>query len=163
MFTMADIREIAVQIERNGEDAYRKAAESVNDSALKEIFKWMAEEEKVHRAFFSTIESSEPISEEQRELEVMGRQLLQEMVADQTFSLDREMLLETDDFIQALSQAQTLEQDTIMFYEFLLNLVSDDETREQLELVIEEEKRHIEQLELMKAAVPESCRNLALV
>ncbi len=163
MFTMADIREIAVQIERNGEDAYRKAAESVNDSALSEIFKWMAEEEKVHRAFFSTIESSEPVSEEQRELEVMGRQLLQEMVADQTFSLDREMLLETDDFIQALSQAQTLEQDTIMFYEFLLNLVSDDETREQLELVIEEEKRHIDQLELMKAAVPESCRNLALV
>ena len=74
MFTMADIREIAVQIERNGEDAYRKAAESVSDSALSEIFKWMAEEEKVHRAFFSTIESSEPISEEQRELEVMGRQ-----------------------------------------------------------------------------------------
>ena len=163
MFTMADIREIAVQIERNGEDAYRKAAASVKDSALREIFIRMAEEEKAHRAFFSTIESSEPISEEQRELEVMGRQLLQEMVADQTFSLDREMLAATDDLAEALSQAQTLEQDTIMFYEFLLNLVGDDEIRQQLELVIEEEKRHIEQLEVMKSAVPESCRNLALV
>jgi rubrerythrin len=163
MFTIADIREIAVQIERNGEAAYRQAAETVKDSAVSEIFTWMAEEEKVHRAFFSTMESSKPISDEQRELEIMGRQLLQEMVADQTFSLDEEMLLETDDFAGALTQAQTLEQDTILFYEFLLNLVSDDETRQQLELVIEEEKRHIEQLELMKVAGPESCRNLALV
>lgn len=163
MFTSADIREIAVQIEKNGEAAYRKAAEMVKDSAVGEIFIWMAEEERVHRSFFKSIESSELITEEQRELEEMGRQLLQEMVADQTFSMDREILVETDDFAEALSQAQTFEKDTIMFYDFLLNLVSDDETRQQLELVIEEEKRHIEQLELMKATAPESCRNLAVV
>ncbi|MBT8347204.1 MAG: ferritin family protein [Desulfofustis sp.] len=163
MFTVADIREIAVQIEKNGEAAYRRAAEMVTDSAVSEIFIWMAEEEKVHRSLFKSIESIELITEEQRELEEMGRQLLQEMVADQTFSLDREMLLETEDFAEALAQAQTLEKDTIMFYEFLLNLVSDDETRQQLELVIEEEKRHIEQLEVMKATAPESCRNLAEV
>ena len=163
MFTLADIREIAVQIEKNGEAAYRKAAEMVQDSALSGIFIWMAEEERTHRSFFKSIESSEPMTEEQRELEVMGRQLLQEMVADQTFSIDREMLVESEDFAEALSQAQTLEKDTIMFYEFLLNLVSDDEAREQLELIIEEEKRHIEQLEVMKVTAPESCENLALV
>ncbi len=163
MFTSADIREIAVQIEKNGEAAYRKAAEMVKDSSVSEIFIWMAEEERVHRSFFKSIESSELITEEQRELEEMGRQLLQEMIADQTFSMDREILVETDDFAEALSQAQTFEKDTIMFYDFLLNLVSDDETRQQLELVIEEEKRHIEQLELMKATAPESCRNLAVV
>ena len=161
MFTVADIREIAVQIEKNGEAAYRRAAEMVTDGAIREIFIWMAEEEKVHRTFFKSIESSELITQEQRELEKMGRQLLQEMVADQTFSLDKEMLVETEDFAEALTQAQTLEKDTIMFYEFLLNLVSDDETRQQLELVIEEEKRHIEQLEVMKATGPESCPNLA--
>ena len=163
MFTVADIREIAVQIEKNGEAAYRKAAEMVDDRAVREIFLWMAEEEKRHGNFFAEIHSAEPLSEEQRELELMGRQLLQEMVADQTFSLDQEMLLETDDFKAALSQAQVLEQDTIMFYEFLLNLVGDDQTREQLEQVIAEEKRHVEQLGEMKAAGPDACRNLALV
>ena len=162
MFTVADIREIAVQIEKNGEAAYRKAAEMVDDRTVREIFLWMAEEEKRHGNFFAEIDSAEPISEEQRELELMGRQLLQEMVADQTFSLDQEMLLETDDFKAALSQAQVLEQDTIMFYEFLLNLVGDDQTREQLEQVIAEEKRHVEQLGEMKAAGPDACRNLAL-
>ena len=163
MFTVADIREIAVQIEKNGEAAYRQAAEMVKDRAVSEIFVWMAEEEKRHGGFFSALESDEPLTEEQRELEVMGRQLLQEMVADQTFSLDKEMLLKTEDFKEALSQAQTLEQDTIMFYEFLLNLVSDEESRHQLQQVIEEEKRHVEQLGEMKAAGPGACRNLALV
>jgi rubrerythrin len=163
MFTVADIREIAVQIEKNGEAAYRQAAGLVEDKAVSEIFVWMAEEEKRHGAFFTALDSDEALSEEQRELEKMGRQLLQEMVADQTFSLDKEMLLKTEDFEEALTQAQILEQDTIMFYEFLLNLVSDEESRQQLQQVIEEEKRHVEQLGEMKAAGPESCRNLALV
>ena len=162
MFTVADIREIAVQIEKNGEAAYRAAAEIIKDSAIRDIFIWMAEEEKHHAAFFSKIDSAEPLSEEQQELEKMGRQLLQEMVADQTFSLDKEMLIKTASFEEALTQAQQLEQDTIMFYEFLLNLVSDEEARLQLEQVIEEEKRHVEQLGEMKAAGPDSCHNLAL-
>ena len=163
MFTIADIREIAVQIEKNGETAYRQAAEAVKDAAASEIFRWMADEEKRHGAFFAAIESAEPLSDEQLELERMGRQLLQEMVADQTFSLDKEMLPDTADFNEALTQAQLLEQDTVMFYEFLLNLVSDESARSQLEAVIEEEQRHIRQLAEMKQAGPESCRNLALV
>ncbi len=163
MFTVADIREIAVQIEKNGESAYRQAAESVKDAAVSEIFRWMADEEKRHAAFFSTIESAEPLSDEQFELEKMGRQLLQEMVADQTFSLEKDMLLETADFEEAVTQAQLLEQDTVMFYEFLLNLVSDEAARSQLEQVIEEEQRHVKQLAEMKEAGPDSCRNLALV
>ena len=91
-----------------------------------------------------------------------GTQLLKAQCAEQTFSLARELLLKTADFEQAITQAQLLEQDTIMFYEFLLNLVSDEEARLQLEQVIKEEKRHVEQLGEIKAAGPESCRNLAL-
>lgn len=163
MFTIADIREIAIQIEKNGEAAYRKAAETVNDSAVSEVFTWMAEEEKRHREFFALIDSDESLSEEQAELERMGRQLLQEMVADQTFSLDSKMLIKTADFEASLDQAGVFETDTVMFYEFLLNLLGDEQAKQQLEKVIMEEKRHIEQLLEMKAAGPESCRNLALV
>ncbi len=163
MFTVADIREIAVQIERNGESAYRQAAEMVSDSAVSDIFNWMADEEKNHAEFFSNIAAHEALTDEQLELEKMGRQLLQDMVADQTFSLDSGVLLKTDDFQGALAQAQLFEQDTIMFYDFLLNLIGDEAARQQLEKIIEDEKRHVEQLAEMQAAGPESCRNLALV
>lgn len=163
MFTVADIREIAIQIEKNGEDTYRKAAEIVKDSAVRDAFLWMANEEKRHAKFFSSFTSAEALTEEQRELEKMGRQLLQEMVADQTFSLEKEMLLNTSDFDEALAQAQMFESDTVTFYEFLINLVTDEEAKKQLEIIILEEKRHIEQLAEMRASGPESCRNLALV
>ena len=163
MFTVADIREIAIQIEKNGEDAYRQAAASVKDSAVRDIFLWMAEEEKRHAQWFAGFSSSEPLSGDELELEKMGRQLLQEMVADQTFSLDRELLLATEDFDEALAQAQTFEDDTVMFYEFLLNLVSDDDAKKQLEMIILEERRHIEQLGEIREAGPEACRNLAHV
>ena len=163
MFSVADIREIAVQIERNGEAAYRQAAELVSDQTIAEIFNWMADEEKRHALWFSTIEAAEALSEEQVELEQMGRQLLQEMVADQTFSLDKKLLAQTPAFAEALEQARLFEKDTVMFYEFLLNLISEEQPRQELERVIREEQRHIDQLEEMKAAGPEACRNLALV
>ena len=163
MFTLADIRDIAIQIEKNGEAAYRQAADSVKDSAVRDVFLWMAEEEKRHATFFSSFTSDEVLTEEQLELEKMGRQLLQEMIADQTFSLEKEMLLKTSNFDDALVQAQTFESDTVMFYEFLLNLVSEENAKKQLETIILEEQRHIDQLGEMRDAGPESCRNLALV
>jgi len=163
MFTVDDIREIAIQIEKNGEAAYREAARSVKDAAVRDVFLWMAEEEKRHAGFFSSFESGGTLTEEQAEMERMGRQLLQEMVADQTFSLDTEMLVKTTDFKDALTHAQAFEQDTIAFYEFLKNLVEEEDAKKQLEAVILEEQRHVEQLEEMKAAGPESCRNLALL
>jgi len=163
MFTVADIREIAIQIEKNGEEAYRQAAASVKDSAVSEIFLWMAEEENRHATWFASFASSEPLSEDQLELERMGRQLLQEMVADQTFSLDSEMMIDTADFDEAIAQAQSFEDDTVMFYEFLLSLVSEEDAKKQLETIILEERRHMEQLGEMRDAGPEACRNLALV
>ncbi len=162
MFTVADIREIAVQIERNGEAAYRQAAQMLSDPAVSAIFTWMAEEEKRHGQWFSLIGPDEVLSEEQQEVEKMGRKLLQQIVADQTFSLDRDMLLNTPDFDGALAQAQTFEQDTILFYEFLSSLVEDEGARRQLQTIIEEEKRHLEQLAEIKKAGPGS-KNLALV
>jgi len=162
MFTIADIREIAIQIEKNGEEAYRQAAEAVSDPAICEIFTWMADEEKRHGQWFATLTSTDPLTEEQLELEKMGRQLLQEMVGDQTFSLDQKLLADTTEFGDALAQSKAFEQDTIMFYEFLLNLINDEQARAQLDTIIKEERRHIKQLEEMSKCGPD-CSNLALI
>jgi rubrerythrin len=163
MFTIADIREIAVQIEKNGEAAYRKAGDAAADPALGEIFHWMADEEKRHGEWFAAIESDQPLTEEQVELERMGRQLLQDMVADQTFSLEQEQLGQVEGFTEMLSQSQSFEEDTILFYEFLQTMIGDPQARQQLEEIIAEERRHFEQLKEMESAGDGPCRNLALV
>lgn len=163
MFTIADIRNIAVQIEKNGEAAYRKAANQAADPAIAEIFHWMADEEKRHGEWFEAIEPDKPLTKEQLELEKMGRQLLQDMVGDQTFSLEQEELQHIEAYSDMLTQSKVFEQDTILFYEFLLTMIGDPEPRRQLEEIIAEERRHFEQLEEMQAAEDGTCRNLALV
>ncbi|HBH27232.1 MAG: ferritin family protein [Desulfofustis sp. PB-SRB1] len=146
MFTITDIRDIAIQIERNGEEAYRKAARAAGDPELAKMFDWMADEEASHRLWFESIVSEKILSEDELLLEEMGRQLLQQMVADQTFSLEQSQLEDTTDFIHMLDQSAQFEQDTIDFYDFLKAIIDDPRTKEQLSSIIEEERAHKDKL-----------------
>lgn len=152
MFRITDIRNIAIQIEKNGEASYRLAASRVKDLKIQEILTWMADEEQRHREWFEAIESDTPIPPEQAELEQMGKSLLQDMVANQTFSLDQDKLDHTETIPELLVQAKAFENDTILFYEFLLGLIDDEATARELELIIEEERQHAERLEELVAA-----------
>lgn len=153
MFTIDDIREIAVQIERNGEEAYRRAAAEIKHADVGELFTHMADEERKHREWFNTIQSNRELTGEELVLEQMGRNLLQEMVADQTFSLDGSELTEIHNFAEMLEQSQAFEQDTILFYEFLQGIIDDQEVRQQLDLIIAEERRHVKQLAELHAVL----------
>ena len=45
-----------------------------------------------------------------------------------------------------LNQSLTFELDTVLFYEFISGLISDDETLAQLNIIIQEERKHAEQI-----------------
>lgn len=152
MFTIADIRDIAVQIERNGEQTYRQASRLAADPELAELFDWMADEERRHAEWFAAIDSQQELSEEQRELEQMGRQLLQSMVEGQTFSLERDELLQLSSFQELVEVSKGFEKDTMLFYDFLKGLIEDPQARRQLELIIAEEQSHYDRLDELAAA-----------
>jgi rubrerythrin len=152
MFRITDIRNIAIQIEKNGEASYRLAAKHVTDTKIKETLEWMADEEQRHREWFEALESDQSVPPEQAELEQMGKSLLQEMIGSQTFSLDQERLNQTTTFAELLSQSKSFEEDTILFYEFLRGLIDDEETAQQLDAIIDQERHHSEQLEEMVEA-----------
>lgn len=147
MFTLEDIRNIAIQIETNGENTYRKVAENATDKDVKAIFTWMADEEHRHAEWFKNFKTSTPLTPEQEELANMGKNLLQDMVKDQTFSLDPDQLANAANLYDMLSQSVVFEQDTVLFYEFIGGLLSDEETGRQLENIIAEEKKHAAQLQ----------------
>ena len=152
MFTIADIRDIAIQIEQNGEKAYRQASEQVTDPEIAEIFSWMADEEKRHAQWFASIESDKELTGEQQALEEMGRGLLKEMIADQTFSMERKELLGAKTFLETLVQSKSFEKDTILFYQFLKGVLDDDEACRQIDLIIAEEQNHFDRLTEMEEA-----------
>ena len=110
MFTIADIRDIAIQIEINGEKAYRKASREATDPEVAEIFNWMADEEKRHGQWFKSINADKPLTEEQKAIEEMGRQLLKEMIAGQTFSMEEDHLKNIKTFQDMVVQSKSFEK-----------------------------------------------------
>lgn len=146
MFTIDDIRNIAIQIEQNGEKTYRQVSKESSNPKIAELFNWMADEEKRHVRWFQNIKSSKPLEPEHEELALMGKNLLQDMVKDQTFSLDKQALNDEQNLVLMLQQSITFELDTILFYEFLAQLINDTETQKQLNLIIKEEREHAQHL-----------------
>jgi rubrerythrin len=147
MFRMTDIRNIAIEIEKNGEASYRQAARTVSDPSLSELLAWMADEEQRHRQWFENFTSEAEVPPEHAELEQMGKSLLQDMMANQTFSLDQHELNRTGTLSSMLAQSKAFEDDTILFYEFLQSLLDDEQTARELDIIITEERRHAARLE----------------
>lgn len=155
MFTFGDIRNIAIQVERNGEKTYRSASKAVKDPDVAEKLAWMADEEERHAQWFSDLRSTKPLTAEQLEMEAVGRTLLQDMVKDNSFLLNQKELESAKNIREVINRSKVLEQDTILFYEFILGFLDDSETIRQLETIIDEERNHLKQLEMMEE--PNGC------
>ncbi|MDR3629739.1 MAG: ferritin family protein [Desulfocapsaceae bacterium] len=146
MFTVADIRNIAIQIEKNGEEAYLHACSEAKNDDVARILARMAEEERAHAQWFGRITSSRPLTDEEQKIESMGASLLTDMIEGNTFLLDGKELAGMRTVAEVLGRARTFEEDTVVFYEFLLGLLDNAEAVEQLQRIIEEERNHIRQL-----------------
>ncbi len=160
MFTFGDIKNIAIQIERNGEDSYLKASKVSTDPKITEMLLWMAEQERKHANWFTNLKSSKPLTAEQKEMEDVGQTLLQDMVKGNDFLLDEKNLETSGSVKEVLEISISFEEDTILFYQFLLDFLDDKEDQEQLERIIAEEQSHIAQLEQMLARVDTPCDEL---
>lgn len=161
MFTLADVRNIAMQIEQNGEETYRRAANQVSDPELARVLNWMADEEQQHGELFAAIIANKPLTTEQTELEAMGRSLLQDIVRSQTFSLEQQRLRQAIHLDDLINQSIEFETDTIGFYEFLAGFLDDAEAVAQLNGIIEQERGHVRQLEqMLTSAKPHATNEL---
>ncbi len=147
MFRIGEILDLAVRIERNGEKTYRKARERFGEEELRELLSWMAAEEERHAAWFSELKRRVESSGGNPFLEEMTRQVLEDLVAGRSFSLEEVDFGAIEDPARLIEVFLGFEQDTVLFYEILSSFVEEEETRRHLEAIIAEEKRHIEKLE----------------
>lgn len=148
MFSVKDVCDIAVQIERNGEQVYRKAQKKITNNDLKELLGWMADEERRHRQWFEKFAGGENKTIENLQIEQMGKILLQDSVDEQTFSLNESELIQATTLIELIDQSIEFEKDTIIFYEMLREFIDDKIILEQLNAIIQEERAHISKLNL---------------
>ncbi len=147
MFTLNDLFDIAVKMEKNGKAVYCRAMGETHDRSLLELLQWMADEEDCHSQWFLGKKNRPDIGS--ADLEVMIPDVIQEMMGENTLSLDEVNFSIIRTPVQMLKTFIMFENDTILFYEFLETFIDDRTTLEGLQKIIQEESAHIEKLTLM--------------
>ena len=147
MFTLTDIIEIALQIEKNGESTYRRAQRKTSDPSLADLLGLLADEELEHQRWFAEFKSRVGTKPADKNLEVLGRELFQKILGEKAFSLDDVDLSQVPDIQAVMRISAEFEQDMVVFYEMLEPFVEDAQSRDDLRLIIEEEKGHLRKLQ----------------
>ena len=147
MFSIAEIIDLAVKIEKNGEAVYRQAIDQSKNQALKELLIRVADDERDHAAWFQSLLADIEKEQPQTQVREMDAAMLEDLIGKQSFSL-------ADIDFSGIENSRTLvdifiefENDTILFYEMLKTFLTDDATVDHLEKIIQEETLHIQKLE----------------
>jgi len=143
-FNADEVFEMAEQIERNGAEFYRQAADSVTgDPQGREFLIKLAEMEEDHEDVFAEIRAS--LTDEQRSATVAdpNNDALGYLrsLADTRVFFKKE--IDTSSMEEILKAAITTEKDSIAFYLGMKEMVPERRGKEKIEEIIREEMDHI--------------------
>jgi rubrerythrin len=151
-FNADEVFEMGMDVEKNGEAFYRKAAEMAKDPEVKKVLLHLMEEEKKHWDTFKRLRESLP---PKSSLPTVGDPEGQEnlylnaLVKSRLFSDENEaeeIASRVEDEIEALRAALTFEKDTILFFQSMKAMTREDLGRAEIDLLIDEERQHVIQI-----------------
>lgn len=146
MFSVHEILDLALQLEKNGESVYRSAAKKISKPDLISLLNWMADEEVKHINWFSELKKDFEIDSINPFIEEMSRNVFAGLLGEKSFShqdVDFSKVDRIDDLIDIFIE---FEKDTVLFYETLIPFIEDNDTLKNLKKIIDEENNHIEKL-----------------
>jgi rubrerythrin len=150
MFSLHEIYDLGIRIEKNGELFYRKAIKRFSDERLKSLLARLVDDEVKHQEFFARKKEDLKDKPEDPEMEETASAIFQDILGDQTFSLKETNPSDLKSEEELLNLAIEFEKDTVIFYEMLTPLVTGSQTLNGLEEIVQEEKRHIEMLQALQ-------------
>ena len=156
MFTMDDLLEIAIKMEKNGEAVYNSAVVEMKNRELKTLLEWMANEEASHRKWFADQKNKLCLEMDEDRLKKMVPQVLQNMMGEKSLSLGDINFSELTKVSQLLETFVGFENETILFYELLEMFIEEEKVLNGLKKIIREEKNHIEKLRSMMTVSPQN-------
>lgn len=146
MFEIKEILDLAIRLEKNGESTYRQAIQQSGDEELKAMLDWMAQEEAQHARWFSQLRSALEQGDKNPFLEEMSRELFEDLVGNQSFSLKEIDFAALETAEELVAVFIEFEKDTVLFYEMIAPFIEDGKTHRHLQDIIAEENRHIARL-----------------
>jgi rubrerythrin len=142
------------EIEMEGIKFYNKATETVKDTKGKGTLKFLANEEKEHLRFINNLSRSFKEKE--------GREKIDEIIKDHKNQMEKPKIFadkeEYEKKIEAgntekeiLKEAKEVEERSIKFYGGCHQKVNETIYKEVFEMLVEEENKHLEWIEMMQS------------
>lgn len=158
-FSIREVVEMAISTERSGQIFYQTASKQAREKSLKELFRYLAEEEAKHlktfQGFYNALKErpeTTPYNWEEAKL------YLEALVSSRFFSTpDKAINLarEAKNEIEAIDSAINFEKETLLFFYETVELVK-SQNRDLIKSVIKEEKKHIRRLFTLKDKLSKS-------
>jgi len=160
-FNAEEVLLMAEQIERNGQEFYRKAAEAVDDTDTSKLLSDLSEWEKGHEVLFASIRKG--LSAEEMESTAIDPYceealFLQTMADEHVFN--RQTLESITDAVkdrspeELIDMAVAFEKDSLLFFLGLERMVAKSSGKDKVFKVIDEEIGHISYLERARRKLP---------
>ena len=143
---MDDLFDIAIKMEKNGEAVYMDSLSRIKKRDLKDLLKWMADEEARHQKWFKDQKNRLTLEIDETNLKQMIPGLLEQMMGENTLALEDIDFTEAKNITDLLQTFIGFEQDTIMFYEMLEMFIENETVKKGLESIVDEEKKHVRKL-----------------
>ncbi|MCK4756318.1 ferritin family protein [candidate division WOR-3 bacterium] len=154
LFEPSEVFQFAIRIEENGEKFYRQMVQKFEDPKVKELFSYLANEEIKHKKTYeemvSKIEKYEPFETFPGEYFAYLRAYADKIIFTRK-EFDEE-IAKIKDINAALDYAINAELNSILYYQEVKNLVSENQ-RSTIDKIIEEERRHFVKLSEIKRTI----------
>ncbi|PKN51279.1 MAG: hypothetical protein CVU55_12665 [Deltaproteobacteria bacterium HGW-Deltaproteobacteria-13] len=152
VFAASDIVEVAIRIEENGINFYKFAEQIAKKEDEKNLFAQLAQAEAAHKKtfekLFAGMEKNSPTESYEGEYGAYLRSYVDNNLIFTKEVMDKE-LSKVKDTVDALNFAIQRELDSILYYHEIKKLVPAAQ-HEEIEKIIEEERKHFLSLTAMK-------------
>lgn len=148
-FNADEVFEMGMDIEKNGESYYRKAAELTDDPEVRAIFERLMRAETEHYRTFRELREKLPAVDTAplvSDPEDQEHLYLDALVKSRLFGSEREaeeVAARTGGPLEALQGALTFEKDTILFFTEMQQRTREDLGRAEIGMLIAEERAHV--------------------
>lgn len=156
IFSASEVLKVALEIERNGEVFYSAMAERLGDERVKELFKYLAGEERRHAQYFRKMEES--VGEYRPRGESYPGEweaYVKALAGSRIFSREmkpEELAERVKTEVEALEMAIGAEKESILFYTEMKQFVPESE-HGVIEKIIDQEREHLVKLSSLKASL----------
>lgn len=146
-FNIIEITKIAIDMEKEGQEFYRKASALTEDEKLRSMFILLAEQEKKHAEIFYDLHKAFSETENLKDDYLYDEEValyIKALVDNKVFKQEElDKIKKMDSMKDALQLGINSEKNSILFYSEIIRNTKSAEVLGALSLILAEEKKHL--------------------